>query len=177
MNDWLAYKGLLLERFLEVLDDPIAELKNLQETNGIKEYHEKFEVIRLRLKLPEDYLVRAYLAGLKTDTQMHIRMFQPDSISKCLMHQRKGLGAASHVNQNSRWSGSNGFQTKGVLGSKPDWVHKPVQQDVASKSREMGTQPRKFLSTEEMNKRRSQGLCYFCDEKYTPEHYLTHKRK
>ncbi|CAL9221332.1 unnamed protein product [Arabidopsis halleri] len=182
MNDWVGYKRLLLERFAEVLDDPIAELKNLRETNGIKEYHEKFEEIRLRLRLPEDYLVRAYLAGLRTDTQMHIRMFQPTTISKCWMlgrlyeqaHQQKGPGVTSHVNQSSRWSGNSGFQTKGVLGSKPDLVTK---QDVASKPREIGTQPRKFLSTEELNRRRSQGLCYFCDEKYSPEHYLTHKKK
>lgn len=74
MNDWIGYKKLLLERFDEVLDDPMAELKRLQETNVIKEYHERFEVIRLRLKLPEDYLVSAYLAGLRTDTQMHDAM-------------------------------------------------------------------------------------------------------
>lgn len=27
-----------------------------------------------------------------------------------------------------------------------------------------------------MSKRRAEGLCYFCDEKFTPEHYLTYKK-
>lgn len=37
-------------------------------------------------------------------------------------------------------------------------------------------QPKKFLSQEEMSDRRSKGLCYYCDEKYTPGHYLKHKK-
>ncbi|CAL9231994.1 unnamed protein product [Arabidopsis halleri] len=185
MNDWIGYKKLLLERFDEVLDDPMAELKRLQETNGIKEYHERFEVIRLRLKLPEDYLVSAYLAGLRTDTQMHIRMFQPTTIRQCLMlgklyeqaHPANNGGVKPTVSSGSKWSGSNNSQFKGVLAAKPDWVQKSAPQVNSFKPKEQGMQPRKFLSTEEMNMRRSQGLCYFCDEKYSPEHYLTHKKK
>jgi len=63
-----------MERFDELLDDPFSELKMLQETDGIVEYHGRFELIRTRVNLPEHYLVSAYLAGLRTDTQMHIRM-------------------------------------------------------------------------------------------------------
>lgn len=45
------------ERFENVLDDPIAELKQLQETSGIVEYHERFELIKTRVTLSEEYLV------------------------------------------------------------------------------------------------------------------------
>lgn len=65
-SDWPAYTALLKERFDELLDDPIAELKLLQETDGIVDYHNKFELIRMRVQLPESYLVSAYLAGLST---------------------------------------------------------------------------------------------------------------
>jgi len=34
----------------------------------------------------------------------------------------------------------------------------------------------KRLSQQEMSERRAKGRCYFCDEKYTPEHYLVHKK-
>lgn len=78
--DWPYYKILLKERFEEVMDDPIAELKELQETAGIVDYHGKFELIRTRVKLSEEYLVCAYLAGLRVDTQMHIRIFQPQTV-------------------------------------------------------------------------------------------------
>lgn len=68
---------MVKERFKEILDDPIVELKRLQETEGIGHYHAKFEIIRNRMKLSEQYLVSEYLAGLNTDTQMHVRRFQP----------------------------------------------------------------------------------------------------
>lgn len=32
-----------------------------------------------------------------------------------------------------------------------------------------------FLSNAEMIERRPKGLCYYCDEKYTPDHYMKHK--
>lgn len=80
LYDWKRYVTLLKERFEDVCDDPIAELKQLQETEGIVEYHEKFELIKTRVNLSEEYLVSAYLVGLRMDTQMHVRMFQPQSI-------------------------------------------------------------------------------------------------
>lgn len=42
MLDWPTYKLLLKERFDEVWDDLIAELKKLQETEDIVEYNAKF---------------------------------------------------------------------------------------------------------------------------------------
>lgn len=38
------------------------------------------------------------------------------------------------------------------------------------------TKPQPFSSKEEMARRRAEGLCYFCDEKHTPGHYLKHKK-
>lgn len=35
--------------------------------------------------------------------------------------------------------------------------------------------PKKFLSNEEMSDRRAKGLCYYCDEKYIPDHSLKNK--
>ncbi|CAN8265537.1 unnamed protein product [Cochlearia groenlandica] len=37
LKDWETYKMLLRERFEDVFDDPIAELKQLQETDGTSE--------------------------------------------------------------------------------------------------------------------------------------------
>lgn len=75
----------LKERFEEILDDPMEELKELRETEGIGDYHKKFELIRTRLKMSEEYLLSAYLAGLRMDTQMHVRMFNPQSTRQCLV--------------------------------------------------------------------------------------------
>ena len=57
--------------FEEMLDNPMAKLKMLQETKGITQYNEMPEFIRTKEKLSEQYLISAYLAGLQMDTQMH----------------------------------------------------------------------------------------------------------
>lgn len=45
LRDWRNYRTLLKERFEKVLDDRIVEPKELKATNGITEYHAKFEMI------------------------------------------------------------------------------------------------------------------------------------
>jgi len=74
-HDWWSYKLLLQVRYNEHVDDSIAKLTQLQETEGIEEYHARFELISTRVNFGEDYLVSFYLEGLRTDTQVNVRMF------------------------------------------------------------------------------------------------------
>lgn len=171
IEDWEQYKVLLKERFEDALDDPIAELKKLQETEGITAYHAKFELIRMRVKLSESYLVSAYLAGLNTDTQMHIRMFRPNSVRECLLLGR--LYETAHPRKT--WKTNNSSSTSKGLLQKP-FEPKKYNQEGSDKLKEVVKQPQKFLTQEEMSDRRAKGLCYHCDEKYTPGHYLKHKK-
>lgn len=44
------------------------------------------------------------------------------------------------------------------------------------KQKEKNGKLRPFLSQAEMSERRAKGLCYYCDEKFTPEHFQKHKK-
>lgn len=171
LYDWAAYRLLLVERFEDVLDDPIAELKELTETDGIVDYHGKFELIHVRVKMSEAYLVSAYLTGLRTDTQMHVRMFQPQTVRQCLMLGRLYEKAHPKKPFQSSWS-----QTKPVNNGKGLLPYKKEVNNGLNQGDKSEKLPWKPLSQEEMSKRRAEGLCYFCDEKYTPGHYLKHKK-
>ncbi|KAL1188159.1 hypothetical protein V5N11_003190 [Cardamine amara subsp. amara] len=178
--DWEAYKVLLKEIFEDVLDDPIAELKQLHERNGIVEYHEKFDLIKTIMNLSEEVLMSAYLAGLRLDTQIHIRMFKPRSVRHCLLlgrlYERAHPKNPASVNW-SRWKSNNNYQQlKGYIQNKKEGDTKMGNQMVNYNPKSNIAQPRKFLSQEEMSARRAKGLCYHCDEKYTPDHYLQHKK-
>nr|ABW74569.1 polyprotein [Boechera divaricarpa] len=81
-RDWDLYKVEVMERFGDLLEDPMAESKCLQETDGIVDYHAKFERIRIILNLSQDYLVSSYIAGLRMDTQMHGRRFIPGDVKR-----------------------------------------------------------------------------------------------
>ncbi|KAL8159020.1 hypothetical protein V2J09_000557 [Rumex salicifolius] len=176
--DWGRYRQLLLDRFGEVIDDPMAELMQLRESDGIVDYNDRFEMIRTRVVLPESYLVSAYLTGLRNDTQMHIRMFKPDSVRTCFMlgklyemaHPKQAGNTVTKHNPISRFSAGNpkGDNLKnGFLGNKDQ---------EGTKSVAPSNTPRKFLTPAEMSERRAKGLCYQCDEPYTPTHYLKHKK-
>lgn len=109
------------------------------------------------------------------DTQMHIRMFHPQTTRECLVlgrlyekaHPRKYFNASWNATKNV--AGSNG---KGIL-STPKLAEKAKEKEI-SKPKEGNQQLRKFPTNEEMSERRAKGLCYYCDEKYTPDHHLKH---
>lgn len=138
-------------------------------------------LLKTRVNLSEDYLVSAYLVGLRNNTQMHIRMFQPQTVRQCLLlgtlykkaHPRKTFGIVVSSNKIT----NPVIQNKGLLQYKKESDSKANNQMSTTQDKSLTIQPKKFLSTEEMNERRSKGLCYFCDEKYSHGHYLKHKKK
>ncbi|CAA7034449.1 unnamed protein product [Microthlaspi erraticum] len=173
LKDWRVYKKLLKERFNDVLDDPILELKKLCETDGIIDSHNKFENIRTRVNFSEEYLVRHYLAGLSLETQMHVRMFDPQTVRQCLMLGR--LYEKAHPVTGSVPSGNNARPSpapKTTSGFKKDFgTFQPKTKPVEKR----GMKPQLFLTPEQMADKRAKGECYYCPEKYSREHFLTHK--
>lgn len=146
---WDSYKMLLKDRFEDVLDDPIAELKQLQETSGIVDYHEKFELIKTRVNLSEEYLVSAYLAGLRIDTQMHVRMFQPHSVRQCLLLGRLYERAHPRNTVSSNWSTvKNSYSTnqnKSMVQYKREGDNKIGEQKVTNSVKNQCDDSKKIL--------------------------------
>ncbi|XP_010470588.1 PREDICTED: uncharacterized protein LOC104750484 [Camelina sativa] len=138
LYDWEGYVQMLLERFEDVCDEPMAELKQLQETDGIVDYHQKFVLIKLRVNLSE-----AYLAHPK----------KPFTTTWSLK--------LSNAGPTIKYTKENDVRTDQQWGK--------------GSVKSINPTPRK-LSQQEMSERRAKGLCYLCDEKYTPEHYLVHKK-
>lgn len=77
---------------------------------------------------------------------------------------------------NNAWSGGKGqaapLSQKGLLPLRSENVTIKEGQ----KGNDNGPPLRKFLTSAEMSERRAKGLCYYCDEKYTRDHYLKHKK-
>lgn len=105
---------------------------------------------------------------------MHVRMFQPQSVRQCFVLGR--LYEMAHPRKQSAWSGSKNSFTKSVVNYKKDNKWKAVGCTNMEQTKNPILQPRKFLTPAEMSDRRAKGLFYFCDEKFSPAHYLTHKK-
>ncbi|KAJ1397521.1 hypothetical protein SESBI_31769 [Sesbania bispinosa] len=122
--------------------------------------------------------------GLKQDIQMLVRMFNPTSVQRAFQLARMyeaanaptSLSNAKNVAGSSNNSGIVKNQ-KGLLGVKPVSAPKPIpstssQKETATSKFKTG----KTLTPAFMSERRANGLCYFCDEPYSHEHSLTHKK-
>ncbi|CAL0311123.1 unnamed protein product [Lupinus luteus] len=149
----------------------MAELMKLRQTRSVVEYHEEFDAIITRLDLSEDYTLSCFLGGLKNDVQMMVRMFQPQNVSKAFTLAKLYEAASPNVQGSVR--NKNILTNQG--GGRPLLNHKPTNVDDAELVKE---KPRggRSLTPAYMNERRAKGLCYFCDEPFTPEHNLTHKK-
>lgn len=149
----------------------MAELKELKETEGIAAYHVKLELIRARLRMSEEYLISAYLAGLRLDMQMHIRMFQPQTTRQSLVLGRLYEMAHPRKSTSSGWSNQKhqlrNNQQKGLL---------PAKKEEEATTKETVGKLGPFLFQAEMRERRAKGLCYYCDEKFSPEYQLKHRK-
>lgn len=100
----------------------------------------------------EEYLLSAYLAGLQLGTQMHIRMFNPQTTRQCLVLGRLYEKAHPRKEVKSGWSNQRSQlhqnQQRGLITQKKEDEGKQKDQNGKLKP---------FLSQAEMSDRRAKG--------------------
>lgn len=169
LADWACYKQELLKRFGEVLDDPMSDLASLKETDGIVAYTDRFDYLRTRVRLPENYLISLYLNGLRLDTQMHVRMFDPQTVRQCFALGRLYESAHPMAPSTSTWQKNKPANSQGNYTSYKQQMI-PTTNSKITPDRPIA-QPRKQLNADEKAEKMAKGLCFLCDEKYTPAHF------
>jgi len=85
LSGWGEYTQILMDRFGEICDEPMAELMKLRQKGFITEYQEEFDAIVTRLDLSEEYTLSCFLGGLKNDIQILVTMFQPQTVRKLFL--------------------------------------------------------------------------------------------
>ncbi|XP_022042420.1 uncharacterized protein LOC110945092 [Helianthus annuus] len=166
---WVELVEALKVRFGKLFDDPMTDLKNLKQTTSVQEYHDKFDAIISRLQLPIEYALSCFMAGLEEKIQLQVRMFNPKNIQEafCLAKLQEATIKAK----------------RGRVGFKPPILPNPSNnKQPVSFSKSVGFDSkrnviRKTLTKGEMDERRSKGLCFNCDEKYSQEHICKGNRK
>lgn len=153
-------------------EDPSEALTRLKQTSSVAAYQEAFERLSHRVDgLPKNFLIGCFVAGLRDDIRLDVKIKQPRTLSDTIgvarlieernQLQRKPTQAACSqstvITQRPRLN-----PTAGVLGPPPN--QRPNQNPV--------TPPATFrrITNQEARERRERGLCYYCDEKFTPGH-------
>ncbi|WVZ08838.1 hypothetical protein V8G54_022184 [Vigna mungo] len=148
LPNWTEFTGILVDRFGAIDDDPMSDLMKLQQTGSMVEYHDQFDLITYRLNLN---LRKAF-------------------------HLTKLYESISSSNTSTKFSlksPSTYTNTKAILPT-PKPLNKLIDTQIILHTNQRHSN--KKLTPAFMTERRSKGLCYFCDEPYSPAYALTHKK-
>nr|KYP65271.1 hypothetical protein KK1_011503 [Cajanus cajan] len=104
---------------------------------------------------------------------MLVRMFQPNSVRRAFTLAKMQEAATVNGSVVKSWTKQSKFEasSKPPLLPTPSKTTSKIQDTFKSKQ-----QTSKTLTPAYMSERRAKGLCYFCDEPFTPEHGLSHKK-
>ncbi|CAA0820322.1 Unknown protein, partial [Striga hermonthica] len=161
---WDVFERELLTRFGTTDYHNYNEaLTRIRQTGSLREYSREFERLACRVRdWPEEALVGAFIDGLKFDLAAEVRLERPDTMHDAMEVARRRedhlfatrRGRADVRFTDARRTGSN----QATVGTRPNASNRPA-----------GTIVRR-LTPEEVKCRREKGLCFKCEEKFTPGH-------
>nr|GFB13932.1 hypothetical protein [Tanacetum cinerariifolium] len=100
--DWVVYKQTILNRFRNVYEDPMSELKNLKYETTARAYEDAFDTLLSRVEISEPHAISLFMGGLPAKIVMGVRMFKPKTLSDayCLTNlQEATLNAVKRKNK------------------------------------------------------------------------------
>ncbi|EEF39867.1 conserved hypothetical protein [Ricinus communis] len=162
----LPYNGI------DDYEDPSEALTRLRQTSTVAAYQKAFEKLYHQIDgLPEGFLVGCFIAGLRDEIRLDVKIKQPKTLADAigvtrLVEERNRLQKKSpdpsRFQPATTASKINSTSASGVLGPRP------VQRGNPNANANPTTFRR--ITNQEVRERQEKGLCYYCDEKFTPGH-------
>ncbi|KAK0572834.1 hypothetical protein LWI29_037947 [Acer saccharum] len=149
ITSWEAFSRALTLRFDPTeYDDPAIALFKLRQQTTIFAYQKHFEILATKVEgLSEKLRTAQFISGLKDELRYDVQLFKPASFSVA-------AGLAHLLEQRHQVCRKSRFETVKLGIPTPSFTTLPI----------------KRLSLAEMRERQEKGLCYNCDEKYSPSH-------
>eukprot|EP00253_Pinus_taeda_P028301 PITA_28301 len=146
---WTQFTKALRDRF-EQEESYLDRLTKLRQTGTVEEYINAFESLAFCTKgLTDDFYTECFISSLKEAIRAQVLLHHPPTWTKACQVAPKVERALA-----AQYSHPN-FPAKG----RPPQAQNTTQTLKVQK-----------VSLVEMAERRKQGLCYYCDEKYSPGH-------
>ncbi|KAL8138945.1 hypothetical protein V2J09_004946 [Rumex salicifolius] len=185
---WPEYIVAVSARFAELVDDPLSELVSLKQgSDSVDTYLDKFECTLTRLNLPIAHALSIFLTNLHPHLALQARQFNVTNISEAARIAKLHESALQLTPAKATRAPFNPYSRNQPQFTKlapsapllpyPDPT-KPttIPFKAAVPFRQNTERPPRRFSYNEMQDRHFKGLCMFCDEAYTPEHRLKHRK-
>ncbi|XP_074287822.1 uncharacterized protein LOC141612975 [Silene latifolia] len=174
---WDEYKVAIFARFGNTHDDPMADLLNLKQTETVHAYHDKFDALISKLNLLPAYALSCFIEGLNDNISVMVKMLKPKTIQDAYglaKLQETALKLNPKTNRNTSYSSPT--HSKPFFPSTVKQF--PTKNSPPTKSAPTFTYPSKLKPADsEVEEKRAKGLCFYCDEKYTPLHVCKNRKR
>ncbi|RVX02376.1 Retrovirus-related Pol polyprotein from transposon 297 [Vitis vinifera] len=153
---WEAFEDEVRARFGPPDSEDFDEaLSRVRQSGTLRDYQREFERLGDRVRgWTQKALVGTFMRGLKPEVADGIRMFKPQSVKEAISLAKMRDDQLARQRRFARPSALR----DSVPISNPNPPKGPTQVTI------------KRLSWDEMQKRRAQGLCFNCNERFTPGH-------
>ncbi|KAK0608629.1 hypothetical protein LWI29_033588 [Acer saccharum] len=181
---WNEFTKAVLQRFGPTdYEDPSEALTRLKQITSVEVYQTEFEKLSQQVDdLPENYLVACFVAGLRDEIRLDVKFKKPRTLSDAigvarLIEERNQLQKKSSTPYRQTPSNQTPYRlpvstqaqkatpnsSVGLLGTPP--VQKPNPNTNI---------PFRRITSQEARERKERGLCFYCDERFTPGHRCQH---
>ncbi|XP_016186033.1 uncharacterized protein LOC107627725 [Arachis ipaensis] len=181
---WDSFLEALLVRFGQnQFYDPKAALKELKQVNTVAEYQSQFEELTNQVTgLSEEWVISLFVGGLQDYLKCELLLAKPTSyvtaVSLAKLYEQKNnsphpkFTSLPHPNSRHNSPNTNPPPTRNPNNtSQPQFVPVPLNSPNTNNKKNLNsTPPFKKLSAAEIKMKREKGLCYYCDEKWSPGH-------
>jgi hypothetical protein len=199
---WSAFKEALLKRFQpSMLQSPYELLMSLKQIGSVELYREQFELYAGPLRSAEpEYLKGIFLSGLQDVIKAELKLHPVGSLPELMDYAQRideknmlltkgsnetgSIGRTMRTSNKSKtaiWESENKSQVQtnqsGVVSSMGEGVGNSIGESDNSKTSEaIKGQMFKKLTDAEIQDKRVKGLCFRCDEKFSPGHRCPNKQ-
>jgi uncharacterized coiled-coil protein SlyX len=167
---WAEFSQAVLHRFGPTdYEDPSEALTRLRQSTTVSTYQTEFEKLSQRIDgLPENYLVGCFIAGLRDEIRLDVKVKQPSTLLDAIGVARlveERIQLQKRFTPVLRTAGvltqpkNNTSTSVGLLGPPPI---------TSSSQKSQGGFTR--ITSQEARDRRTKGLCFYCDETFVRGH-------
>ncbi|OIT20080.1 hypothetical protein A4A49_39442 [Nicotiana attenuata] len=175
LPSWDEYIWALCDSFGAEYSDPMTEIIGIKHTGSVKDYQKAFVGVMTRLDISVEHAISIFLHNLKPELSHAVKVGNPCTLPQAYylarLHEASFAAQSKAIKAASAGSSWPRGQASGNLQKNNNFV--PRRPTTAK----FDNTKRRRLTPVEMEEKRAQGLCFFCDEKYVAGHKCQAKRQ
>ncbi|PIN21602.1 hypothetical protein CDL12_05681 [Handroanthus impetiginosus] len=183
---WEEYIQAMNERFgSEMGKDPMIELMHLRQNGSVQDYWREFDELVNRVQLAPNYAVSCFIGGLRDDIATRVEAFDPKSLldtARITTLLERNYNIRHNMKAGTTRSNFFGTRNSTSIRNAPTTTAQtpilalPPTRNQPSTNKGGPVRARR-LTPQEMGERRAKGLCFNCNEKFTPGHQCKFPRR